>query len=206
MAMPPWIRTQLSNPHGWLAEPMAWLLNRRNRSNYKRALNLLAVQPGEHVLELGFGGGLGLKPLLAAGAIVTAADPAVAMRARALRKHYRAVAEGRLVVVDARSEALPEGPFDAAISMNTVYFWTDVPASMAELRRACGRVVLGIASTKHLQEVGFSESGFRVEPAEWYGEALTQAGFKVRLERADGGSAFLVGVVPTAIESGLGLR
>ncbi|MEZ4321900.1 MAG: class I SAM-dependent methyltransferase [Myxococcota bacterium] len=197
MPAPRWLRSQLSGPHGWLARPMAHLLNRGNRSSYAHALARLSTGPGDHVLELGFGGGLALPPLLASGAHVTGVEPAVAMRARALRKHAWDIAEGRLQILDARAEALPDGPFTHALSLNTVYFWDDVPAGMAELHRTVrGTVLLGVSSPEHLVHMGFPDSGFRVEPPAFYGDALADAGFTVRLEPPDAepGCTLVIGV------------
>lgn len=196
MPAPAWLRRQLSGPHGWLARPMARLLNQGNKADYVRAVHRLKVTRSDHVLELGFGGGVGLALLTRRGCLVTGVEPAVAMRARAIRRHAWDLAEGRLTIVDARAEALPDGPFTHAISMNTAYFWEDVPKAMSELRRVVSRtVVLGIATTEHLEDVGFRESGFRVEPPEWYGEQLGAAGFDVAIDPAPrtAGCALLVG-------------
>lgn len=194
MAAPRWLRTQLAGPTGWLARPMAVLLNRGNRPEYVHALSRLEIDPGDRVLELGFGGGVGLPMLLERGARVTAVEPTVDMRARAIRKHAWDLAEGRLEILDGRAEALPEGPFRYALSLNTVYFWDDVPAGMAELRRAVGDTVcLGIAHPSHLIEMGFAESGYRIEPIDWYADQLRAAGFsEVAVEPIPGAEGHLV--------------
>ncbi|MCB9792465.1 MAG: methyltransferase domain-containing protein [Alphaproteobacteria bacterium] len=182
MAFPAFIQRQLAGPHGPLAGPMAWLLNRFNGAAYTRALAALEVAPGDHVLELGFGGGLGLEALLQRGATVVGVEPAEAMRQRARRRLGGPLRQGRLTIVDGRAEALPDGPFDRAISMNTVYFWDDVDAGFAELRRVVTeRLVLGTAELSHLEQSGFREAGFRVQPPAWYVERLEEAGFEVEL-------------------------
>ncbi|MEO0604371.1 MAG: class I SAM-dependent methyltransferase [Myxococcota bacterium] len=187
--MPDWFRRQLSMPSGWWARAVARLLDQANRGEYVAALDRLAPGPDDVVLELGFGGGVGLRMLLARGATVVGVEPAVAMRARALRKHAWDIAEGRLQVLDGRAEALPPGPFDHALSLNTAYFWDDVPAAMAELRRTVrGSVILGIAPPAHLEAMGFRDSGFRIEPPEWYAMQLSDAGFDVELAVVGRGS------------------
>lgn len=165
---------------------MAHLLNRVNRGEYERALALLAAQRKETVLELGFGGGVGVRALLAAGANVIASEPSVEMRERAYRYFSGALADGRLEVWPHAAEALPERRVERALSLNTVYFWDDIEAGFANLARmVSGRVVLGIASVEHLREVGFHEHGFRVEPVDWYAERLALAGFSTRVERVE---------------------
>ncbi|MCP4444811.1 MAG: hypothetical protein GY811_05625 [Myxococcales bacterium] len=61
---------------------MARLLNRVNAESYHRALCALDAQHSESVLELGFGGGLGVDALLTEGVRVVAAEPSESMRAR----------------------------------------------------------------------------------------------------------------------------
>src|SRR3954468_17317480 len=56
---------QLARPHGALGHLVASALNRGNRDMNLHVLGALDVAPGERVLELGFGGGVGLALLLA---------------------------------------------------------------------------------------------------------------------------------------------
>jgi len=161
---------------------MAYLLNRMNGSDYRAALAQLDARPDETILELGFGGGVGVRALLDAGAQVIASEPAVAMRARAHRRFSEALAEGRLEVWPHPAEALPERQVDGALSMNTVYFWQDIDAGFTNLRRmVTRRVVFGIAAPSHLRDAGFEDEGFRVKPIDWYAERLSAAGFEAHV-------------------------
>lgn len=185
MTAPHWLRVQLSGPRGWLARPMARFLNRFNSNDYQRAMGELGAMPGETVLELGFGGGIGVETLLKKNVRVIAAEPAVAMRERAFRRWSSALAEGALEVWPHAAEQLPERRVDRALSMNTVYFWQDVEAGFNNLRRmVTTRLVLGIASPAHLHEAGFAEEGYRVKPVEWYQQCLAVAGFATSIVAA----------------------
>ncbi len=164
---------------------MAHLLNRLNGADYQRALKRLDARAGETVLELGFGGGIGVRALLKAGVRVIASEPAVDMRSRAHRRFSRALATGQLEVWPHAAEQLPQRDVDRALSMNTVYFWDDIDTGFANLRRmVTRRVVLGIAHPQHLQEVGFAAHGFRTESIDWYAGRLDSAGFRTRIEPA----------------------
>ncbi|MCB9793741.1 MAG: methyltransferase domain-containing protein [Alphaproteobacteria bacterium] len=196
MPLPPFIRRQLAMPHGPLAGPMAWLLNRFNGADYTRALAALELVPEERVLELGFGGGLGLEALLHRGVFVVGVEPSEAMRRRAERRLATAIAQGTLEIHAGDAESLPEGPFDRALSMNTVHFWPDVAAGFEALREAVSeRLVIGAAELAHLHESGFAQSGIRVQPPAWYAEQMEAAGFEVEMKPAptEAGATLLIG-------------
>ncbi|MCB9763070.1 MAG: methyltransferase domain-containing protein [Alphaproteobacteria bacterium] len=176
---------QLSRPSGWAAPWMARLLDHFNQKQVRRAIAHLAPAPGGRILELGFGGGVSLPLLLDAvgeGGVVFGADPSAEMIRRARRRQRRALAAGRLELVEAGVSALPwpDDHVDGVMSVNTVYFWPDLEAGLAGLRRLLrpgGRLVLSIGDPKELEEMGFAEAGFRTLTAAQYVEALTGAGF-----------------------------
>jgi ubiquinone/menaquinone biosynthesis C-methylase UbiE len=94
-------------------------------------LDALALGPGDHLLDIGCGGGLLLRDAIAAGAQATGIDHSDDMVALA---HERA--PGAEVVVG-RAEQLPfaDGSF-TALSMSVVFFFLDDPiAVLREARR-----------------------------------------------------------------------
>ncbi len=96
----------------------------------RRAIQLLALQPGERVLISGAGTGLDL-PLLPVGACVMAVDLNPAMLAKA-----RAKVGGRdvnLVLMNAQALQLPDASFDAVI-LNLIL--SVVPDGAAAFREA----------------------------------------------------------------------
>lgn len=179
---------------------MAHLLNRGNAGSYQRALEALGAVRGESVLELGFGGGLGVDALLKAGVRVLASEPSESMRARGFRRWSWPLAKGQLELWPYGAEELPKTPVDRALSLNTVYFWRDIEAGFANLFRMVGqRVVLGIAPPIHLERAGFDKEGFRLESVDWYQERLEAAGFSCTNRAApnEHSCALLIGEKPT---------
>lgn len=124
------------------------------RSARLSGLEALAVQPGERVLELGFGTGneiLDLAAKVGAGGRVCGVDISPGMLAVARKKMETALpsAPVDLRVADARSLPFADGEFDAVYTSFTLELFPDedLPLVLAEVRRvlrASGR--LGVVS------------------------------------------------------------
>jgi SAM-dependent methyltransferase len=170
---------QLARPHGALGHLVASLLNRGNRSINLHVLGALDVAPGERVLELGFGGGVGLALLLAhePSLRLSGIDLSGEMVRRCQRRF-----RGQAALAEGTVDALPfaDAAFDQVFGVNVSYFWLDLPRALAEVLRVLapgGKFVLGIRPPETLRRFGFEAAGHRVWSADQYVEALSQAGF-----------------------------
>jgi SAM-dependent methyltransferase len=190
------ISRQLSLPSGRAGRVVAALMNRGNRGLNDRAIALLDVRPGHRVLDLGFGGGLTFAPLLAAGATVVGVDRAADMVRAARGRHEDDVAAGRLALHAGDVLALPleDASVDRVITVNTVYFWPDLPAALAEIRRVLapsGRLVIGVRDGSVMRQVNLEVFTLRT-PAE-LATALEDAGLAgVSVHSAPDGATHLI--------------
>ncbi len=193
---------QLSRPSGRLAPVTALLLNGVNARAILAAVAALELRPGQRVVEVGFGGGLSLPLMLRAvgeRGQVFATETSKEMLTRARRRFIIQRLQGRLRVEHAFVESLPlgDGAFDAAMSLNTVPFWTDVDEGMRELARVLavdGRLVLGIPDPQEIRRAGFAERGYRIVVPERLGERFDRYGLELlEIRRTGNGAALLVG-------------
>jgi ubiquinone/menaquinone biosynthesis C-methylase UbiE len=132
------LASHLGNPRGPLGRLVVRLLNRRNQNMNAKGVEAIGVREGDRALDLGFGGGVGLRALLAAGAShVTGAELSPDMVAGGRSAFADEIAAGRVELVEGSLPSLPFGDdaFDAIITANTIYFWPDTEAGMRELRR-----------------------------------------------------------------------
>ena len=80
---PRFIARQLSRPTGFFGRIMGQLMNWHNAKLNSYAVRQLELTPSDHVLEVGFGGGVTLRSLLASAAFVAGVDRSSDMVGRA---------------------------------------------------------------------------------------------------------------------------
>ena len=157
------VADQLGKPSGMAGGIAAALWNRRNAALNETALALLALQPTDRVLDVGFGGGYLLQRMMA---VVTAGrlagvDISPAMVAGAQRRFRQQVAAGRLDLRCAAVEALPfpDGSFTRVSSVNSLFYWQDVAQGLREIKRvlvAGGVLVLCFTCRESLEGKRFA--------------------------------------------------
>jgi SAM-dependent methyltransferase len=179
---------------------MAWA----NRRPIRLAVDALDVGPDDFVLDLGCGGGEALR-LIAQRAwrgVAHGVDASSLMLTRAARANREAVAGRRIRLVEARFEALPfpDGAFDKVLAVNVMYFWHDLDAIVAEIRRVLrpgGRLIVYVTDAAVMRRWKFAASGsHRLFDSSSVASALARGGFvsvRVTSEPLPGGVTGLVG-------------
>ena len=126
-----------AHPSGWLGRLAGRIMLWTNKQD--DLLAVLDVQPGDDVLEVGYGPG-GLIRLLAertGAASIRGVDPSPEMRDQASRHNRKAVRAGRvrLDIGTADRTGLPDASVDRVVSVRNVAMWPDLDAGVAELHR-----------------------------------------------------------------------
>jgi len=126
-----------AHPSGWLGRLAGRIMLWTNKQD--DLLAVLDVQPGDDVLEVGYGPG-GLIRLLAErtdAASIRGVDPSPEMRDQASRHNRKAVRAGRvrLDIGTADRTGLPDASVDRVVSVRNVAMWPDLGAGVAELHR-----------------------------------------------------------------------
>ncbi len=185
---------QLGRPHGLVGRGVAVLLNRGNRSAVAAAVDATGVTAGNTVADFGFGGGLGLDLLLqrvGQQGTVHGVEIAEDMLTRARARFGKQIETGRLRLSNGSLAASPldSKSLDALITVNTVYFVSDLDAACTELVRVLrpgGRAVLGIGDPDAMARLPFTAYGFELRPIAETVVALREAGFKDIEQRSVG--------------------
>ncbi|MDR1213685.1 MAG: class I SAM-dependent methyltransferase [Propionibacteriaceae bacterium] len=165
---------------------VAAVMSRQNRPLYEKTLRLLAVGEADSVLDIGCGNGFVLGLLAErTKASLAGVDISVSMVKATIVRNRRFVT-GRQMMVrpgDAADLPFPDGSFTKAYSINTVYFWPEVDAAMAEIRRVLrpgGVFVNALYTNEFLASRSHTQTAYRFhEPAALIASAR-RAGFDVK--------------------------
>ena len=152
-----WLVRQFGHPSGFWDHVADWIMARRpsNRRWNSWTVDLLNLQPGQRVLEIGCGPGLALSRSAAHvgdQGFVVGIDGSDVMVAQAADRNATALAEGRLHLHVAGVKALPDlgESFDAVLAVNTIGFWPDPLTHLRELHELLvsgGRMAITVQPT-----------------------------------------------------------
>lgn len=198
MAPPRLIARHLAHPRGVFGRFVGGLMNRYNGRINRFALELLGAGSSDRVVEIGFGGGVTLAPLLESAAHLTAVDRSRDVVEWARARFRTMVDAGRAEFRVGEVEALPleSGQFHKACSVNTVYFWRSLPEGAREIRRVLrkdGLLALGFLPGEAMARLGYPEDIFSFRAVDDIRDALKQAGFgAVEVRRPGPDTAWVV--------------
>jgi arsenite methyltransferase len=178
------IARQLGHPSGIPAIFAAWLWNRRNAPLNDAVFDLLALEPTDRVLEIGFGGGylLGRISAIVTEGLLAGIDISPVMVAQCENRYRKKIEEGRLELKHAAAEALPypSGNFTKVCSTNSIFYWQDVSRAISEIERVLvpdGSLVLCFTCKSSLEKRNFA-SNIQLFEADEIQALLTAKGFQ----------------------------
>jgi ubiquinone/menaquinone biosynthesis C-methylase UbiE len=172
MSFDEYLARQFSHPTGPGGKLVTAVMNRQNRYMYEAALEVLAAQDSDSVLDVGCGNGFVLGLLGGrTQARLAGIDISESMVRATARRNRRLVAGGRLVVKSGDAAHLPftDASFTMAYSINTVYFWPDVDAAMVEVRRVLqpgGVFVNALYANERLRSRSHTQTDYRFHEPE----------------------------------------
>ena len=135
-----YLMSQGGRPRGMVGRLTGWMMGRRC-SNVQRniwAVGLLDLQQTDRVLEIGFGPGVATEAMSRKAGHVYGLDHSEEMRRQASKRNATAIREGRVTLTLGSVTQLPSelaGPFTAILAVNSLGFWPNPVARLAELRQ-----------------------------------------------------------------------
>jgi ubiquinone/menaquinone biosynthesis C-methylase UbiE len=138
MGLMKYISEQFHKPTGFGSRLATFVMNRQNDKQYRGTEAALALRDTDTVLDIGFGNGYLLHRLAECyGCRFYGIDISEDMLRAASKRCEQFINKGRMTLSlgDALQTELPDNFFDKVYTVNTVYFWDDLAAGLAEIRR-----------------------------------------------------------------------
>lgn len=176
--------SQFAHPEGMLGHFVGMILAWKNRDRNAWTISMLDLQPGDQILEIGFGPGQAIQEVakLTPNGFVAGIDLSDVMVAQASKRNSAAIRSGRVLLQQGAESPLPfeDDKFNKVFAVNSMQFWSNPIDGLQEVRRVLkpgGRVVITIqpmwAKTEEEVQIVAEKLVFQ----------LRQVGFKqVRLE------------------------
>ena len=175
---------QLAKPEGEVGRAVGDYMSQHNANVSAAAWKRLELQTGDRVLEVGFGNGKLIPPLLALAPDLayTGIDISETMLAEAQAFNRGLLDAKRIDLRLASVEAMPfpDRAFDRAAIVNTIYFLPNPGLALAELHRVLrpGGVLAAAGITPEAAAgLPITQHGFRVYDEPRLKEMLGAAGF-----------------------------
>ncbi len=177
------LAAQLRQPEGEKGIQVGRQMEQTNAFMISATIHALALQPDEQVLEIGFGNGSHVHALLQAteSVVYTGIDISAQMLQEAQSGNEQWINTGRAVfrLTDGKQIPFTKAAFDAVFTVNTLYFWEDATAYIAEILRVLrtgGRACITYALESFMQQLPFTDYGFTLYSNEKVEQLLQQAG------------------------------
>ena len=126
-------------PVGLVGKIMVAMMNLGHSPVARRGLRFLELAPDARVLDCGCGGGANIKRLLkkCPQGIVRGVDYSAVSVEKARNLNRTAIQKGRCAVWQSSVEHIifEKDWFDVVTAFETVYFWSDLPRCLREVRR-----------------------------------------------------------------------
>jgi ubiquinone/menaquinone biosynthesis C-methylase UbiE len=140
------------------------------------AAELTALDPTDHLVDIGCGPGSAARYAAARGTRVTGVDPAAVMLDLARRLTRR----DRVAYVEGAAEALPLGDGEATVmwALATVHHWPDLTGALSEIQRVLAPGGRFVAIERHTPPGahGHASHGWTDAQAEAFAELCRQSG------------------------------
>lgn len=162
-----YISSQCGRPRGIIGKICVLVMNVVNRKMYDKAIALLDVSEDDKVLEIGYGNGYLLNRLYKkTGASLYGIDISEDMKYEAKRRNIKALSDGKLhlKIGDCCDLKYRDSKFSAAVSLNTIYFWSDTVKGLSEIHRCLkegGSFYNVVYSKEGLDKIKHTATGYK---------------------------------------------
>jgi arsenite methyltransferase len=178
------ISSQFKKPEGLLGIFTSNLMSKGNRRNYDVLLGDMCIQPGNKILEIGYGPGIGINLIAEKynSCIVHGIDFSNLMYKRASERNRQYIGAGnvKLFFGDFLKLKIDATDYDRIFCINVVYFWDELQTPFEKIRsllKEGGVFCLYMAHKDFLAKKNPAEDIFNKYSIDQITGALKLAGF-----------------------------
>lgn len=193
------IYQQFVHPTGLLGRFIGWIMSIENRQRIEWTIDRLNPQSDDHILEIGFGPGLGIELLVQriSDGLIAGVDHSNVMVEQASNRNRDAVQRGLVDLRQGSAEHIPfeDSQFDTVFAINSYHLWNNQSAGLREVARVLksgGKLVIIEQPPERVHEASLMQTR-----ADVIAKEMTQAGYTsvtVHIENLNRGwTAFITG-------------
>jgi ubiquinone/menaquinone biosynthesis C-methylase UbiE len=181
-----YVAQQIAKPKGLLGKyVLGPLWNTRNKELNDSVFEALHIEPGDRILEIGFGGGYLISRLIKKitnGKVVGVDISKDIVRAGQI-KFERFIKNGKMELKCAKAETLPFPAkfFTKVCSINSIFYWESINDAFSEMYRVLeqdGEVVICFTSKKSLEKKKLLADCIKLYDKEDVVKILHKSGFR----------------------------
>ena len=134
---------QLRKPSGFLGNLVGKMMEFRTRGFYKEIIAKLSPRQGEHILEIGYGPGLGIYRIASSypDCRISGIDFSELMYNKAYKRNEKYIEKGtvHLKLGDVLTLEPGDDKFDKIFCVNVIYFWNDLNMAFTRIFNMLGK-------------------------------------------------------------------
>lgn len=161
-------------------------MNRGNVHINLDTIEILNAIEGDNILEIGMGNGYFVKDVLqnVSHLQYTGVDFSAVMVEEAKKINTAWINKGQVKFILSNAAALPfaDAAFNKIFSINTIYFWDDATAILAEIKRVLqpkGKLIVALRPKRLMKNYPFTQYGFTMFTREEMIQLLTTNGLTI---------------------------
>jgi ubiquinone/menaquinone biosynthesis C-methylase UbiE len=194
--MPTALAKQLRKPSGFYGKLVAKMMEFRNRGSYKEIISKLSPRKGEHILEIGYGPGLGIYRIANSvpGCIISGIDFSELMYNKASQRNKKFIDKGTVLLhYGDVFTMMGNDKFDKIFCVNVIYFWNDLNRAFNKIYNMLGARGEFLIYMDHMDTIEKAKflADFCKYPIEEVERELKNAGF-ADIEYTFGGGYFVI--------------
>lgn len=145
---------------------------------------LMPIQKGDHVLEIGFGTGKLMYKLAKQvdQGLIEGIDFSTTMVSMAQKRNKKNIAKGKVKIIKGDFDSMPyeKERFSKVCSVNTIYFWPtplQTATKISEILKPGGKLVLAFEDIEQLKQRNLNPDIFQLYSTDDIQDLLISAGF-----------------------------